>query len=145
MRFLRGDQYAIALALLDEGKIVLGVLACPNLPLGSVTCHYQRNPDSKVGCLFFAQLDAGTYLQSLDGSSPMKVHKLGVIAPSVRIDSQVKYEAGGAADAGGNPLDFSRGRYLDLDTGIIVTNHKLMPSLLKANQESIKEKAFAPY
>jgi len=33
--FLRGDQYAIALALLDEGKVVLGVLACPNLPLSS--------------------------------------------------------------------------------------------------------------
>jgi hypothetical protein len=30
-----GDQYAIALALLDEGKVALGVLACPNLPLSS--------------------------------------------------------------------------------------------------------------
>ncbi|XP_073311247.1 3'(2'),5'-bisphosphate nucleotidase 1-like [Primulina huaijiensis] len=204
--FLRGDQYAIALALLDKGKVVLGVLACPNLPLGSVACHDQHNPESKVGCLFFAQVDAGTYMQSLDGSSPKKVHvsstdnpeeasffesfeaahsmhdlssmiarKLGVKAPPVRIDSQAKYgalsrgdgaiylrfphkgyrekiwdhaagyivvaEAGGiATDAGGNPLDFSRGRYLDLDTGIIVTNHKLMPSLLKAVQESIKEK-----
>ncbi|XP_039037881.1 uncharacterized protein LOC120175251 [Hibiscus syriacus] len=28
--FLRGDKYAIALALLDGGKVVLGVLACPN-------------------------------------------------------------------------------------------------------------------
>lgn len=51
-------------------------------------------------------------------------------------------EAGGVAtDAGGNPLDFSRGRYLDMDTGIIVTNQKLMPALLKAVQESLKEKA----
>lgn len=31
--FVRGDQYAIALALLDEGNVMLGVLACPNLPL----------------------------------------------------------------------------------------------------------------
>ncbi|KZV19058.1 hypothetical protein F511_08486 [Dorcoceras hygrometricum] len=204
--FLRGDQYAIALALLDEGKVVLGVLACPNLPLGSVAFHDRSNPGNEVGCLFFAQVDAGTYMQSLDGSSPTKVHvsptdnpeeasffesfeaahsmhdltsmiarKLGVKAPPVRIDSQAKYgalsrgdgaiylrfphkgyrekiwdhaagyivvaEAGGiAADASGNPLDFSRGRYLDLDTGIIVTNQKLMPSLLKAVQESIKEK-----
>ncbi|GKC89532.1 hypothetical protein Tco_1150181 [Tanacetum coccineum] len=51
-------------------------------------------------------------------------------------------KAGGvAADASGNPLDFSKGRYLDLDTGIIVTNQKLMPSLLKAVQDSLKEQA----
>ena len=43
-------------------------------------------------------------------------------------------------DAAGNPLDFSQGRYLDLDTGIIVTNQKLMPSLLKAVRESLDEK-----
>ena len=30
--FLRGDQYAVALALIKEGKPVLGVLGCPNLP-----------------------------------------------------------------------------------------------------------------
>ncbi|KAL6543398.1 hypothetical protein OROHE_010020 [Orobanche hederae] len=160
-----------------------------------------------VGCLFFAQIDAGTYVQSLDGSQPTKVHvsaienseeasffesyeaahsshdlsnliakKLGVKAPPVRIDSQVKYgtlsrgdgaiyirfprngyrekiwdhaagyivvaEAGGVVrDAARNPLDFSKGRHLDLDTRIIVSNQKLMPALLKAVQESIKEKA----
>lgn len=194
--FVRGDQYAIALALLDQGKVVLGVLACPNLPLGD-----------KIGCLFFAKLGLGTYMQPLDGSSSsVKVQvssvedpeeasffesyeaahsshglssniakKLGVKAAPVRIDSQAKYgalargdgaiylrfphkgyrekiwdhaagcivvtEAGGvAADASGNPLDFSKGKYLDLDTGIIVTNQKLMPSLLKAVRESIEEK-----
>ncbi|KAF7137982.1 hypothetical protein RHSIM_Rhsim07G0132700 [Rhododendron simsii] len=51
-------------------------------------------------------------------------------------------EAGGVViDAGGNPLDFSKGRCLDLDTGIIVTNPKLMPMLLKAVRESLDEKA----
>ncbi|CAI9753057.1 unnamed protein product [Fraxinus pennsylvanica] len=50
--------------------------------------------------------------------------------------------AGGVAtDAAVNPLNFSRGRYLGLDTGIIVTNQKLMPALLKAVQKSVKEKA----
>ncbi|KAK1371488.1 3'(2'),5'-bisphosphate nucleotidase [Heracleum sosnowskyi] len=204
--FVRGDQYAIALGLLDEGKVVLGVLACPNLPLGSVN---SKEPQEKVGCLFSAQVGGGTYMQSLDGSSPVKVHvsatenpeeaslfesyeaahsshdlsssiakKLGVKAPPVRIDSQAKYgalsrgdgaiylrfphkgyrekiwdhaagysvvtEAGGVvSDAAGNPLDFSKGRYLDLDTGIIVTNQKLMPSLLKAVKESLSENASA--
>ncbi|XP_052189357.1 SAL1 phosphatase-like [Diospyros lotus] len=205
--FLRGDQYAIALALLDEGKVVLGVLACPNLPVMPVSIQDQPPSDDKVGCLFFAQVGAGTEMQSLDGSSPAKVHvsatenpeeasffesfeaahsmrdltssiakKLGVKAPPVRIDSQAKYgalsrgdgaiylrfphkgyrekiwdhaagavvvtEAGGVVtDAAGNPLDFSKGRYLDLDTGIVVTNPKLMPSLLKAVRESLDEKA----
>ncbi|XP_071732276.1 3'(2'),5'-bisphosphate nucleotidase 1 [Rutidosis leptorrhynchoides] len=204
--FLRGDQYAIALGLLDEGKVVLGVLACPNLPLESITSQHQ-NALNKVGCLFSAQLSCGTYMESLDGSTPVKVHvsntenpeeasffesyeaahsshslsgsiakKLGVKAPPCRIDSQAKYgalsrgdgviylrfpnkgyrekiwdhaagyiviaEAGGvASDAAGKPLDFSKGRYLDLDTGIIVTNQKLMPALLKAVQDSLKEQA----
>jgi 3'(2'), 5'-bisphosphate nucleotidase / inositol polyphosphate 1-phosphatase len=49
-------------------------------------------------------------------------------------------EAGGVVtDTAGNVLDFSKGRYLDLDTGIIATNTKLMPSLLAAVQELIKE------
>lgn len=207
--FLRGDQYAIALALLDEGKVVLGVLACPNLPLASVESEDQGHTDDKVGCLFSAQVRGGTYMQSLDGSFTVKVYvsatenpeeasffesyeaahslhdlsssiakKLGVKAPPVRIDSQAKYgalsrgdgaiylrfphkgyrekiwdhaagyivvaEAGGVVtDAAGNPLDFSKGRYLDLDTGIIVTNQKLMPVLLKAVKESLNSRAQA--
>ncbi|KAI3499739.1 hypothetical protein L1887_35548 [Cichorium endivia] len=204
--FLRGDQYAIALGLLDEGKVVLGVLACPNLPLESIKDQNQEALN-KAGCLFSAQLSCGTFMESLDGkdSPPVKVHvsnienseeasffesyeaahsshslsgsiakKLGVKAPPVRIDSQAKYgalsrgdgaiylrfpnkgyrekiwdhaagyivvaEAGGvASDASGKPLDFSKGRYLDLDTGIIVTNQKLMPDVLKAVQDSLKE------
>ena len=48
-------------------------------------------------------------------------------------------EAGGiVADAGGKPLDFSKGRYLDLDTGIIATNAVLMPVLLAAVQTCLK-------
>lgn len=204
--FLRGDQYAIALALLEEGKVALGALACPNLPLASIGSANQSSSLGEVGCLFFAEVGAGTYMQSLDGSSAIKVQvsaivkpeeasffesyeaahsmhdlssliakKLGVKAPPVRIDSQAKYgalsrgdgaiylrfprkgyrekiwdhaagyivvtEAGGVAtDAAGNHLDFSKGRFLDLDTGIIVTNQKLMPSLLKAVRESLDEK-----
>ena len=30
--FVRGDQYAIALALMDEGELVLGAMGCPNMP-----------------------------------------------------------------------------------------------------------------
>ncbi|KAM7274558.1 hypothetical protein ACFE04_016424 [Oxalis oulophora] len=207
--FVRGDQYAIALGLLDEGKVVLGVLACPNLPVASIASGKQLPSSTGIGCLFFAQLGSGTYMQPFDGSEPVKVRvtatenpeeasffesyeaahsshdlsssiakKLGVKAPPVRIDSQAKYgalsrgdgaiymrfpnkgyrekiwdhaagcvvvtEAGGVVrDAAGNPLDFSKGKFLDLDTGIIVTNQSLMPSLLKAVKESIGEQQAA--
>lgn len=30
--FVKGDQYAIALALVEEGQVVAGVLGCPNMP-----------------------------------------------------------------------------------------------------------------
>ena len=42
--FLRGDQYAIALALIEHGEVVLGVLGCPNLP----------NPDGSRGAILAA-------------------------------------------------------------------------------------------
>ncbi|TVU51261.1 hypothetical protein EJB05_02672, partial [Eragrostis curvula] len=203
--FLRGDQYAIALALIDEGKVVLGVLACPNLPLSSISNLNGGSSEDQVGALFSATIGCGTEVEYLDGSPPQKISvcsidnpvnasffesyesahslhdltssiakKLGVQAPPVRIDSQAKYgalargdgaiylrfphqgyrekiwdhaagsivvtEAGGiVTDASGNELDFSKGRFLDLDSGIIATNKQLMPSLLKAVQEAIKE------
>ncbi|KAK5836962.1 hypothetical protein PVK06_012768 [Gossypium arboreum] len=106
----------------------------------------------EVGCLFFAEVGGGTYMQPLDGSSAVK--KLGAKALPVRIDSQAKYgalsrgdgaiylQAGGVVtDAAGQPLDFSKGKHLDVDTGIIVSNQKLMPLLLNAVKESLKEKA----
>ncbi|TKY59683.1 SAL1 phosphatase [Spatholobus suberectus] len=205
--FVRGDQYAIALALLHEGKVVLGVLACPNLPLASIGCNQQHSSSNEVGCLFFAKVGDGAYMQALGGSTQTRVHvcdidnpeeasffesfeaahslhdlsssiaeKLGVKAPPVRIDSQAKYgalsrgdgaiylrfphkgyrekiwdhaagsivvsEAGGIVmDAAGNPLDFSKGKFLDVVSGIIVTNQKLMPSLLRAVKEALNEKA----
>eukprot|EP00249_Psilotum_nudum_P009378 c21894_g1_i1 orf=66-1316(+) len=202
--FLRGDQYAVALGLLDEGEVVLGILACPNLPLTSIS--RESLPGDPVGCLFSARKGAGTTVQSLDGLTAAKrvyvstvdnpaeaifcesyesAHSmqeltakiadiLGVRAPSVRIDSQAKYgalargdaaiylrfphpgyrekiwdhaagsvvikEAGGiVVDGAGKPLDFSKGRFLDLDHGIIATNQNLMPFLLKAVHSALKE------
>lgn len=44
-------------------------------------------------------------------------------------------------DAAGNPLDFSNGKYLDLDKGIIVASKKLMPLLLSAVQEALREQS----
>ena len=40
--FLRGDQYAVALALVDGGQVVLGVLGCPKLPVDGLNSQNPR-------------------------------------------------------------------------------------------------------
>jgi 3'(2'), 5'-bisphosphate nucleotidase len=112
--FLRGGQYAIALALIEDGHVLVGVLGCPNL----VT------PNGATGAVLVAVRGAGTRLLAIDGddhagvaarvsaqSDPVKLRlcesvdpghtdqsvsksvlaRLGVLAPSVRMDSQAKY------------------------------------------------------
>src|SRR5262249_38300918 len=50
--FLRREQYAIALALLENGRVEIGVLGCPNLPL-----------DGGLGALFTAVRGERTRMQ----------------------------------------------------------------------------------
>ncbi len=52
--FLRGQQYAIALALVESGKVVVGALGCPNLPAPGE----RGNGD---GWVFFATRSAGAW------------------------------------------------------------------------------------
>lgn len=68
-RFVKGEHYAVALSLLVEGKVVLGVMACPNLE------NHKSSSSDKIGCLFFATTGKGAYVQSLEGDShpPEKV------------------------------------------------------------------------
>jgi 3'(2'), 5'-bisphosphate nucleotidase len=89
--FVRRDQYAVALALVENGVVQLGVLACPALPLVLDT------PDGPVGALFVAVRGAGTQVAALGGGElvPVSTHPairaLGIEAPPIRMDSQVKY------------------------------------------------------
>lgn len=59
----------MGLALLVEGKVVLGVMACPNLPLTSVS-ETDKSSQENVGCLFFATTGSGAYVQPLKGKYP---------------------------------------------------------------------------
>jgi len=194
--FLRLDQYAVALALIEEGEVVLGVLGCPNLPLDA------NDPDGARGALFVAVKGEGTYTRPLDGGDERRVHvtdvtdtrdanfcesvesghssqddsakvaeKLGITAPPFRIDSQCKYgavsrgdasiylrlptradyeekiwdhaagmivvtEAGGrVTDVTGADLDFSLGRTLANNKGVIVTNGHVHPPVVAAVRE----------
>lgn len=53
--YLRGGQYAIALALIENGQVVLGVLGCPNL---GDDCK----PDPGIGALVVARRGEGAWL-----------------------------------------------------------------------------------
>ena len=52
--FLRGGQYAVCLALLEDGKPVLGVMGTPNLPLN-------YNSPGEKGVLFVASKGSGAF------------------------------------------------------------------------------------
>jgi len=114
--FLRGDQYAIALALIENGMVKLGILACPNLYL-DVT---QRSGGK--GCLFVALKGKGSVEMDINGMGKRTIsvsnvknpseavitesveldhadhlthqrlaEKLNIFKPSLRMDSQAKY------------------------------------------------------
>ncbi|KAF7121292.1 hypothetical protein RHSIM_Rhsim13G0175000 [Rhododendron simsii] len=70
--FVRGDQYAIALALIEDGEVVLGVLGCPNYPMRKEWLSYHNryhriisklNPPTSEswerGCVFYARRGSG--------------------------------------------------------------------------------------
>jgi len=119
--FLRNDQYAVAIALLEGGDIKVGVLACPALKF---------NEDSDEGLLFVAVRGEGTTMMPI--SNPDKVQSVqvvgedpanfrfvesveaahgdqgrqqavasavGVTSPPLKMDSQAKYGAVAAGQA----------------------------------------------
>lgn len=197
--FLRSEQYAVALALIEGGEVVFAVLGCPNLPFGA-------DPESPRGSLFAATRGGGAWTQLLTGGerSPIRVDavsdpreavvcesveaghsshsdaaaisdRLGVSAPPIRMDSQCKYglvargdasiylrlptradyqekiwdhaagmlvitEAGGrVTDVHGKDLDFSQGRTLRTNVGVVATNGALHAEVLAAVQATLSE------
>ncbi len=124
--YLRGGQYAVALALIEDGEVTLGALSCPNL---GDNCQ----PDMGLGATLIAQRGQGAWV-SVAGEPflPLQVSacdditaarvlrsaddghtnaaqieaidkKLGVTAEPVRMDSQAKYAV---LAAGGGELLF---------------------------------------
>lgn len=68
--FVRGDQYAVALALIEEGKVVIGVLGCPNYPRKKEWLNHHQSYKSmpkmsdtsdtwEKGCVLYAQRGSG--------------------------------------------------------------------------------------
>lgn len=194
--FLRGDQYAICLALIQNGKVQLGVLGCPNLTDASE--EDRHGP----GTLAYAERKGGAWCEPIfeeqdkraltvtDTTNPEDsvavrsfesdhtdeelmqdlMNDLDIQQEAVKLDSQAKYavlaggavdmyfrllsvenpaykeciwdqaagslivkEAGGkVSDLDGRPLDFSTGRKLRNNRGVLATNGELHNPCLRA-------------
>lgn len=76
--FLRGEQYAISLALIVDGQIELSVLGCPNLPA-------RDSWDKQTGALFSAIRGEGARLWLLDevAAAPQVVRVSGTARGSM--------------------------------------------------------------
>ena len=117
--FLRGDQYAIALALIDDGIVRLGVLGCPNLPNadgsrgavfaavdGRCEAWFGSSSDAvPVAVAAPAALSDARLVESVESghsnqdSSALIAAALGLATEPYRIDSQCKYAAVARGDA----------------------------------------------
>lgn len=60
--FLRGDQFAVCLALIEDGQVVLGVIGCPNLP---ATINSNEDMSGTKGGLFSAVKGVGSFYSPL--------------------------------------------------------------------------------
>ncbi len=119
--FLRNEQYAVALALIVAGQVVVAALSCPNLPVDPAS------PAATRGLIFAAVRGQGAIAVPLEPGEdhepqffPVQVSKrtdpaalrfcesvesghsahgdaaaiaarLGIVTPPVRMDSQAKY------------------------------------------------------
>lgn len=184
--FVRGDQYAIALALVVDGQRQVAALCCPHLPnaLDAAETRGQAflavRGEGAVQKPITPDTDAvPTPIHTSDTTDPSRSrftesfvsshsshdlavaagNRLGITADPIRIDSQAKYAivargeaeiylrlprpgtdyteriwdhaagalvveaAGGTVtDMHGEPLDFTHGRLLEENTGIVATN-----------------------
>lgn len=65
--FLRGDQYVVALALIEEGQVVLGAMGCPNLNRDMLPEQAGR------GSIAYAVRSQGAWGRDMDGGEPHQI------------------------------------------------------------------------
>jgi HAL2 family 3'(2'),5'-bisphosphate nucleotidase len=63
--FIRGEHFCVALGMALEGKPVLGVLACPNVPSSTSRSNGASLGD---GCVFFALKGQGAFMLPLEAN-----------------------------------------------------------------------------
>lgn len=199
--FIRGQQYAIALGRIEDGRVVLGVMGCPNLPLDRSKGFEQADPQGAIytaiagqGAWEYSPSSADAHATRIHAATEMPaagmrvcesvekehtkqsdtqriVDLLGGAGEPVRLDSQCKYAvvARGQADAylrmptsheyvekiwdhaagsliatesgaivtdiTGNELDFSHGKRLEANRGVICAAEHLHERIINAIEE----------
>lgn len=93
--FLRNEQYAVALALVEDGEVVAGVLGCPNLPVeaGALPGDGASAPGA-VGCVFAAERGGGAWqlpLQPPAASAAWSAGARRVSVATLHDPSQARY------------------------------------------------------
>ena len=113
--YLRGGQYAVALALVIDGRVAVGVLGCPNLPFsddpatgslftavrghGSWVEPLHSDSDGNASKLNVSQAESWRICESVEsghsahGRSAKVARELGISREPLRMDSQAKYAA----------------------------------------------------
>lgn len=120
--FLRGDQFAIAIALLVDGEPMVGALACPLLPFGAGGAANAR------GVIALAVRGVGTTLEPLAGGPrrPLRVSdrveaSAARIVESVEVahtDHDFSARVLAAAGVGGQPVRMdSQAKYVAVADG----------------------------
>ena len=199
--FLRGEQYAVALALIEDGEVSLGVLGCPNLPegdgVGALFCAERGGralgrslwsdtaPAHPVAVGDITVAAQARFCESVESGhsdqdeSARVAELLGIRSEPYRIDSQCKYAAvarndasiylrlptradyrekiwdhaagkllvesagGVVTDVDGRPLDFTRGRTLERNRGVVATGGTIHAEVLAAVQRARAERGSA--
>jgi 3'(2'), 5'-bisphosphate nucleotidase len=78
--FVRGEQYAVCLALIEDGEVVLGVLGCPNLP--------HADGSGARGALFVATVGSGALCVPLpDAAAPIDAAAALALATPISVDA----------------------------------------------------------
>lgn len=105
--FLRGQrdggQYCIALALIEDGEPIMGILGCPNLPADACDENYVWSDDEtgeKRGCIFVASRGGGCYQLPLYAASGDDGDTTG----AVRVQATVN-------DGGAESVPVEKGRF----------------------------------
>ncbi|KAF8335957.1 uncharacterized protein EI90DRAFT_2913004 [Cantharellus anzutake] len=80
--FLRGEQYAVCLALLVNARVEVGVIGCPNLPLTSTALPSSALPPTERGAIFVAVRGQGAESRHLSNAWTSPGTQLRLFSPS---------------------------------------------------------------
>lgn len=121
--FLRGDQYAIALALIQDGEVVLAAVGCPNLSITGagtvpgILVAARRGLGAQIHSLSDHNIVGRASVSSFSDPANLRLCEsveamhtshsgagkiasiLGITADPVRLDSQAKYAVVACGDA----------------------------------------------